>query len=98
MHVAAAALAAKAAHADALATMISTPNVFIGDAAGRKTSGADADDTFAEAGKATTRDRATDAFTDVALVHESVVLVSGGGFAGATHEPAADADDALAVH
>ncbi len=96
--MAAAPVAAKAAHADALATTISTPNVFNGDAAGRKTSGAEAVDTFAEAGKATTRERATDAFTEVALVHERVALVSGEDFAGAMHDPAVDAVDAFAVH
>ena len=96
--MAAAPVAEKAAHADALATTISTPNVFNGDAAGRKTSGAEAVETFAEAGKATTRERAMDAFTEVALVHERVALVSNEDFAGAMHDPAVDAVDAFAVH
>ncbi len=78
--------------------MMSTPNVFSGDAAGRKTSGADAVDTFAEAGKATTRERAMDAFTEVALVHGSSVVTTEADFVGAMHEPAADAIDAFAAH
>ena len=98
MQVAAAPVATKAAHADALATMMSMPTVFNGDSAGRKTRGAEDVDTFAEAGKATTRERATDAFTEVALVHERVVLVSDEDFAGAMHEPAVDVADAFAVH
>lgn len=98
MQVDAAPLAAKAAHADALATMMSRPNVFSGDAAGRKTSGVDDVDTFAEGGKATTRERATDALTEVALVHGSVVSVSVEDFVGAVHEPGEYADDTFVAH
>ena len=94
----AAPLAAKAAHADGLATIMSTPNVFSGDAAGRKTSGAEDVDTFAAAGKATTRESATDAFTDVALVHGSAAVTTAADLVGAVHAPAVRAVDAFVAH
>ncbi len=72
-HCDAAALAAKAAHADGDATMMSTPNAFSGEAAGRKTRG-DAPVTFATAGKAMTRERDTLALTDTVELQGSVAF------------------------
>ena len=58
-----------AAHALALATMMSTPYVLRGDDAGRKTSGA-VPDTLAVAGKEIIRERETVELTDTELLHE----------------------------
>ncbi len=72
-HCDAAALGANAAHADGDATMMSTPNVFSGEAAGRKTRGVEPD-TFATAGKAMTRERDTLALRDTVELQGSVAF------------------------
>lgn len=86
-HVCAARFAAKAAHALALATMMSTPCEFRGDAAGRKTSGV-ASVIFAEGGNAITLDKDTFESAETALVHGSVTLCGAPIAADCEHVPA----------
>ena len=69
-----AAFAVKAAQADAVATIMSTPYVLRGEVDGRSTRGV-ASVTLAEGGKAMTRDRGTDVEMDTVALHCKVVLV-----------------------
>ena len=84
----AAAFAAKAAQAEAVETTMSTPYVLSGEAAGRRIRGAGSV-TFAEAGKAMTRERGTVALRDVEALHArfaSEAFDAAG--AGLAHAPA----------
>lgn len=87
MHVFAARFAANAAHALALATMMSTPCEFKGDAAGMKTSGV-ASVTFADDGNAMTLDNDTFELTETALVQGNVTLRGAAIAADCEHVPA----------
>lgn len=73
LQCAAAAFAANAAHAEADATMMSTPYVFMGDAAGRKTSG-ERLVTFADVGKEISRESATFVVSEDDALQGSVTL------------------------
>lgn len=72
VHCVAAPFAEYAAQADAQATMMSTPYELMGAAAGRNIMGEE-QETFAEEGKAMTRDRCTLALTEVSELQGSVV-------------------------
>lgn len=74
MHCAAAGFAANAAHAEGDATMMSTPYVLRGDAAGRKTSGEDVLVTFTVDGKEISRESATFVLSEEDALQGSVTL------------------------
>ncbi len=75
-HTKAAALAENAAHAETVATTMSTPYVLRGEVAGRRTRGI-ASVTFAAAGNAMMRESGTEALMDVVELHWRVEVVVG---------------------